>query len=123
MAKNILVIDDSPSMRNLIKATLQQAGHNVFTAQDGEKALKTVNSETLNLIVTDVNMPNMDGIALIAEVRKGESVNKDVPILVVTTEGGDSTKNSGKIAGASGWVVKPFNADVLVAAAAKLMSR
>ena len=123
MAKQILVIDDSPTMRSLAKTTLQNEGFEVTTARDGEKALKTVQHEKFDLIVTDINMPNMDGIAFTSEVRKGSTPNKAIPILVITTEGGADTKNSGKIAGASGWITKPFQPGTLVAAANKLLGK
>ena len=121
MAQKILIVDDSPSMRALEKTAMQKEGFEVITAQDGAKALKIVNHQELDMIITDINMPNMDGIAFTQEVRNGDSKNKFVPILVVTTEGGMKMKTSGKVAGASGWVVKPFTPETLIAAVKKLL--
>ena len=121
MDKVVLVIDDSPTIRSLAKTTLQNEGFEVITAQDGEEAIKIINSDKIDLIITDVNMPNMDGIAFTNEVRKGDSQNKLIPILIVTTENGMELKKSGKIAGASGWIVKPFKPDMLSMAVKKLL--
>jgi two-component system chemotaxis response regulator CheY len=121
--KKILVVDDSPSIRNVLKSTLQGGGFEVATAQDGQKAIKMVNSESFDLIITDVNMPNMNGIEFTDSVRKGENPNKHVPILVSTTESAREKKDSGRVAGASGWIVKPFEGTTLLAAVNKLLSR
>jgi two-component system chemotaxis response regulator CheY len=121
--KKILVVDDSPSIRNVLKSTLQGGGFEVATAQDGQKAIKMVNSESFDLIITDVNMPNMNGIEFTDSVRKGENPNKHVPILVSTTESAREKKDSGRVAGASGWIVKPFEGATLLAAVNKLLSR
>jgi two-component system, chemotaxis family, chemotaxis protein CheY len=114
-----LVVDDSATMRNMIKATMKDMGFEVHTAQDGEKALKSSASNKYDIILTDINMPNMDGIELIRMLR-GDGLNKTVPILVITTESGDSAKNAGREAGANGWIVKPFNPDTLSRAVGKL---
>jgi two-component system chemotaxis response regulator CheY len=114
-----LVVDDSATMRNMIKATMKDMGFEVHTAQDGEKALKSSSSHKYDVILTDINMPNMDGIELIRMLRSG-GVNKSVPILVITTESGDSAKQAGREAGANGWIVKPFNPDTLSRAVNKL---
>jgi two-component system chemotaxis response regulator CheY len=118
-AKTALVVDDSATMRNMIKATLNKEGFECITAQDGEKALKILGDQIVDIIVTDINMPNMDGIQLITELRKSPNA-KFTPILVITTEGGQSTKTAGKEAGASGWIVKPFDPTVLISAVKKL---
>ena len=125
MLKRILIIDDSPTMRTLEKATLQRNDneYEILSAQDGAKAYRVVRIEKLDLIITDINMPNMDGIEFIGKVRSEDTPNKSVPILVVSTEGGDDTKQSGKIAGASGWIVKPFQPETLLAAVEKLLSK
>lgn len=124
MKKTILFVDDSPTVRNLAKSILQgEDKYEIYTAQDGEKALKMVEKVKLDLIITDINMPNMDGIELIAAIRHNASENSNIPILVVTTEGGSDTKNKGKVAGASGWITKPFEAGTLVAATERLLSR
>jgi len=119
MARQVLVVDDSPTVRTMVKTTLQNEGYDVITAQDGEKALKTADDTKVDLIITDINMPNMDGIELIKMLRSGES-NKHTPILVITTEGGSNVKEAGKAAGATGWIVKPFQPEVLIAACKKV---
>jgi two-component system, chemotaxis family, chemotaxis protein CheY len=119
MKKTVLIVEDSPTMRNMIKVTLQGVGFECATAQDGEKALKSARETTYSLIVTDINMPNMDGIEMIKNIRSG-SANQGTPILVVTTESGDAVKSSAKAAGANGWIVKPFKPEVLESASQKL---
>ena len=116
-AKDMLIVDDSATMRNMIKAVVQEMGHTPHTAQDGEKAFKMCQSHDFDLIITDINMPNMDGIELIRVIRESHNAT---PILVITTEGGDNVKQAGKSAGASGWIVKPFNPDTLKRAITKL---
>ena len=119
MSKTALVVDDSPTIRQMIKTTMESMGFECVSAQDGEKALKILGERTVDIIVTDINMPNMDGIQLIKELR-GSRNAKFTPILVITTESGDSTKQAGKAAGASGWIVKPFKPESLQAAVTKL---
>jgi two-component system chemotaxis response regulator CheY len=119
MQKTALIVDDSATIRQVIKATITNMGFEAITAQDGEKALKILGDRTVDIIITDINMPNMDGIELIKELRKGRN-SAFTPILVITTEGNDQTKSAGKIAGASGWIVKPFKPEVLEAAVNKL---
>ena len=110
---SILVVDDSPSMREMIRFTLKSAGYEVHAAEDGVEALEFAKENSVNLVVTDVNMPNMNGIKLIAELRKLEDY-KFTPILTLTTEAGAELKNEGKEAGATGWIVKPFDPDSLL---------
>jgi two-component system chemotaxis response regulator CheY len=110
---SILVVDDSPSMREMIRFTLKSAGYEVHAAEDGVEALEFAKENPVNLVVTDVNMPNMNGIKLIAELRKLEAY-KFTPILTLTTEAGAELKNEGKEAGATGWIVKPFDPDSLL---------
>jgi two-component system chemotaxis response regulator CheY len=117
--KHALIVDDSATMRNMIKAVVTEMGFEVITAQDGEKAFRSAQSQSFDIIITDINMPNMDGIELIRLLRETDSM-KYTPILVITTEGGESVKQSGKAAGASGWIVKPFNPDTLKRAVGKL---
>ena len=112
MAK-ILTADDSASMRQMVSFTLTGAGHEVTDAVDGADALEKAKADTFDLVLSDVNMPNMDGVTLVKEVRGGGN-HRGVPILVLTTEGGDSKKADGKAAGATGWIVKPFTPDKLV---------
>ncbi|MAZ88240.1 MAG: response regulator [Cellvibrionaceae bacterium] len=119
MAK-ILAVDDSASMRQMVSFTLKGAGHDVVEACDGVEALKLAKGGAVDLVISDVNMPNMDGIALIAELRKLPSY-KFVPILMLTTESSTGKKMQGKSAGATGWIVKPFNPDQLLATIKKVL--
>lgn len=119
MPRTTLVVDDSATMRNMIKATMKDMGFEVDTAQDGEKALKSATHNKYDIILTDINMPNMDGIELIRMLREGGQ-NQGGPILVITTESGDSAKSAGREAGANGWIVKPFNPETLTRAVNKL---
>lgn len=112
MAK-ILAVDDSASMRQMVAFTLKSAGHEVVEAVDGKNALDIAKKESFNLVITDVNMPNMDGLTLTKELR-GLANFKFTPILILTTEAGGDKKMQGKAAGATGWLVKPFNPDNLL---------
>lgn len=109
----ILAVDDSASMRQMVTFTLKGAGFDVIEAVDGEDALTKAKSSKPDLILTDVNMPKMDGISLIKELRKLPEY-KFTPMLMLTTESGGDKKMEGKQAGATGWLVKPFNPDQLV---------
>ncbi|MBN2656242.1 MAG: response regulator [Spirochaetales bacterium] len=113
--KTIFAVDDSPTARASIEYTLSKAGFQVVLAEDGVKALEKIPSTPqIDVFLFDVNMPNMDGITLIKEVRKlGD--HKFTPILFLTTESQESKKMEGKAAGASGWVVKPFDPEQLIA--------
>ncbi|MBO6510525.1 MAG: response regulator [Roseibium sp.] len=113
MARKVLTVDDSKTMRDMVRFTLSGAGFDVVEAEDGVQALSVLGSTKVDLIITDINMPNMDGVTLVKEVRGGGN-HRGVPILVLTTEGGDSKKADGKAAGATGWIVKPFTPDKLV---------
>ncbi len=117
---SILAVDDSASMRQMVSFTLKGAGYDVVEAADGVQALGVAKSKTVNLVVTDVNMPNMDGISLIRELRALPSY-KFVPILMLTTETDPGKKAEGKSAGATGWLVKPFNPDQLLATIKKVL--
>ena len=117
--KKALIVDDSATMRNMIKAVMTEMGFDIVTAQDGAKAVKSAGTDKFDIVVTDINMPNMDGIELIRVLRDTDSM-KFTPILVITTEGGDNVKKAGKEAGASGWIVKPFNPDTVKRAVTKL---
>ncbi len=116
----ILAVDDSPSMRQMVRYTLENAGYEVIQASDGIEALDYAKNSSADLVLTDVNMPNMDGIALCKELR-GLSHYKGVPILMLTTESAPETKTRGKEAGATGWIVKPFNPEQLLATIAKVL--
>ena len=117
----ILAVDDSASMRQMVSFTLKGAGYDVVEADDGVNALNVAKGgKKVDLVVTDVNMPNMDGISLIKELRQLPNY-KFTPILMLTTEAGDGKKQEGKAAGATGWIVKPFNPDQLLATIKKVL--
>ena len=105
---SILAVDDSPSMRQMVSHTLESAGYEVVMANDGVEALKIAADTSVNLVLTDINMPNMDGITLVKELRKLDAYRYK-PILVLTTESSTEKKMQGKEAGATGWLVKPFD--------------
>lgn len=110
----VLAVDDSASMRQMVSFTLKGAGYDVVEAKDGVEALSLAKKGKFNLVITDVNMPNMDGISLIKELRALPDY-KFIPMLMLTTESGMDKKSEGKSAGATGWIVKPFNPDQLLA--------
>ena len=116
----ILAVDDSTSMRQMVAFTLKGAGHEVVEAADGVAALAAAKSAQFDVIVTDVNMPNMDGVSLTRELRTLPQY-KFIPILILTTEAGDIRKQEGRSAGATGWLVKPFNPDQLLATVKKVL--
>lgn len=120
MAKRILTVDDSASIRQVVKFTLSGAGYEVFEAVDGKDALAKLNGASVHLIITDLNMPNLDGLGLIRAVRSTPS-HKFTPILMLTTESMDSKKQEGKAAGATGWIVKPFTPDQLLAVVKRVL--
>ena len=119
MAK-ILAVDDSASMRQMVSFTLKGAGHDVQEASDGVEALKIAQTGTFDLVLTDINMPNMDGVTLIKELRQLPAY-KFIPMLTLTTESGAEKKAEGKQAGATGWIVKPFSPDQLLATIKKVL--
>ncbi len=112
MGKKILIADDSTSMRQMIEFTLSDAGYVVVQAVDGEDAFSRFASD-VNLVITDLNMPKMNGIDLIKKIRGG-TVNKFLPIIMLTTESEQAKKDEGKKAGATAWIVKPFTPDNLL---------
>ena len=116
----ILVVDDSASMRQMVEFTLKEAGHRVMVAEDGQVALNLARGAPADLVITDVNMPNMDGITLIKELRTLPAY-KFTPILILTTEATTEKKMEGKGAGATGWIVKPFNPEKLLATVNKVL--
>ncbi len=117
---SILAVDDSASMRQMVSFTLKGAGYEVIEAVDGVDALNKAKGKAVNLVITDVNMPNMDGITLISELRKLPAY-KFIPLLMLTTESGMDKKQAGKAAGATGWIVKPFNPDQLLGTVKKVL--
>ncbi len=116
----ILIVDDSTSMRKLVMGTLTDEGHSVVEAEDGESALEVARQDSFDVVVTDVNMPKMDGITLLAELRKMSGF-KFTPILVLTTEMDPIKKKDAKQKGATGWLVKPFNPTQLLATIKKVL--
>ena len=117
---SILAVDDSASMRQMVSFTLKGAGYDVIEAVDGVDALNKAKGKTVNMVLTDVNMPNMDGITLIKELRKLPNY-KFTPMLMLTTESAGDKKAQGKSAGATGWLVKPFNPDQLLGTIKKVI--
>lgn len=120
MAKNVLIVDDSASIRQMVEATLKQAGYQVTAAADGQKALDQCKGKSFDFVLTDQNMPNMDGLTLIKSLR-GLPKFKSTPIVVLTTEASDAMKAKGRAAGATGWMVKPFDPAKLLEVAKKVM--
>ena len=108
MAKTILAVDDSSSLRQMVAFSLKAAGYLVVEAVDGQDGLDKAKQQTVDLVLTDQNMPRMDGLTLIRSLRELASYKK-VPILMLTTEASDEMKNKGRAAGANGWLVKPFD--------------
>jgi two-component system chemotaxis response regulator CheY len=113
MSKTILAVDDSASIRQMVAFTLKSSGYEVVEAVDGMDGLEKAKSKTFNLILTDQNMPRMDGLNLIKNLR-AMAQYKSTPILMLTTESSDAMKAQGKAAGATGWLVKPFDPQKLV---------
>lgn len=108
MAKKILIVDDSPSNRRMVQFTLKSGGYDVIEAEDGQDGLEKAITSQAHLVVTDQNMPRMDGLTLIRSLRATSSYRR-VPILMLTTESSDEMKALGRAAGATGWMVKPFD--------------
>jgi len=120
MAKTIMIIDDSASLRQVVSITLTGAGYDVLEACDGKDALAKLTGQKIHLMISDVNMPNMDGITFLKAVRELPSY-KFTPIIMLTTEAGEEMKKSGQAAGAKAWVVKPFKPEFLLMAVSKLI--
>ena len=119
MGKVILTVDDAATIRKMVSFTLRGAGHQMLEAADGVQALETLRSGLVDLVITDVNMPNMGGIELTRRMRALPSFLK-TPIVLLTTESDPQKKAEGRAAGATGWMVKPFNQEQLLALVAKL---
>ena len=120
MASSILIVDDSPSVRQMVNFTLTTAGYKTDEAGDGKQALTKAQSNSYSLIFTDQNMPNMDGLTLIRTLRQMPNY-KSTPILMLTTESGDAMKTQGRAAGATGWLVKPFDPQKLLDVVKKVL--
>lgn len=120
MAKRILTVDDSASIRQVVGFTLRQAGYEVVEAADGQEAVEKFQGSPAQLVITDLNMPRLDGIGLIRALR-AQPASKFVPIVMLTTESQESRKQEGKAAGATGWIVKPFKPEQLLAVVKKVL--
>ncbi|MFA5626677.1 MAG: response regulator [Thiohalomonadaceae bacterium] len=120
MAKSILIVDDSATLRQVVSIALKGAGYDVIEACDGKDALSKLNGQKIHLIVSDVNMPNMDGITFVQEAKKLPAY-KFTPIIMLTTEAGEDKKAAGQAAGAKAWVVKPFKPEQMLNAVSKLI--
>ena len=120
MAKTILAIDDSASIRQMVSFTLKSAGYEVLDAVDGQDGLDKARSHDVSLVLTDQNMPRMDGISLVKKLRESPKF-KSTPILILTTESSDAMKQAGRAAGATGWLVKPFDPAKLIEVIGKVI--
>jgi len=116
----VLTVDDSPSIRQMIKVTLEPAGHNVIEAGDGAQGLARCQASRPDLVITDLNMPTMNGLELIRALRKLPALT-GLPIVFLTTESNDAVKQEAKSAGATGWITKPFKPEQLLSVVAKLV--
>lgn len=120
MPKSVLIVDDAASIRATVSIALQGAGYEVIEACDGNDALSKLSGKRVNLIISDVNMPGMDGLTLLKRLRE-QAATKYIPVIMLTTEGGDDKKGQGKDAGAKAWIVKPFHPTKLLDAVSKLI--
>jgi two-component system chemotaxis response regulator CheY len=120
MAKQILTADDSASVRQMVNFTLRQGGYEVVEAVDGADALLKLQNHKIDMLITDLNMPNLDGIGLIKAARALPSC-RFIPIIMLTTESQAGKKQEGKSAGATGWIVKPFKPDQIIAVVKKVL--
>ncbi len=120
MSKIIMTVDDSASVRQMVNFTLRNAGYDVIEAADGRDALSKLNGSPVHMVITDLNMPNLDGIGLIRALR-AIATYKFIPIIMLTTESQAEKKQEGKTAGATGWIVKPFQPEQLLAVVKKVL--
>lgn len=120
MAKNIMIVDDSASLRQVVSIALKSAGYDVVEACDGKDALTKLDGRKIHLIISDVNMPNMDGITFV-KAAKQLPAYRFTPVIMLTTEAGDAIKQQGQAAGAKAWVVKPFQPAQMLVAVSKLI--
>ncbi len=120
MGKLIMIVDDSASLRQVVGIALKGAGYDVIEASDGRDALGKLTGQKVNLVISDVNMPNMDGITFVREMKKLSSY-KFTPVMMLTTESQQDKKMEGKAAGAKAWLVKPFQPPTLLDAVSKLV--
>ncbi len=119
--QSVLAVDDSASIRTLVSHVLEAAGYQVVLAEDGREALEFARDNDVDVVLTDINMPNLDGIGLIKALRTLPNY-KFTPLLVLTTESGHEKKMEGKAAGATGWIVKPFNPEQLISTVGKVIA-
>ena len=120
MAKTILSVDDSASVRQMVTFTLKGAGYNVLEAGDGEDGLTKLNGAAVDMVITDLNMPKLDGIGFIKKIRANPKY-KFIPVIMLTTESQAEKKQAGKAAGATGWIVKPFKPEQLLGVVKKVL--
>lgn len=120
MSKVIMIVEDSATMRQMVGFTLKRNGYEVIEAEDGSDAMGKINGSPINMIITDLNMPNMDGLEFIRNVRQTPSC-KYTPIIMLTTESQETKKSEGRAAGATGWIVKPFSPEQLMAVVEKVI--
>lgn len=120
MNKTIMAVDDSASIRQMVNFTLKDAGYDVIEAMDGKDALNKLNGTSIHMLISDVNMPNMDGIELVRQLRAIPDY-RFIPIIMLTTESQDAKKQEGKQVGATGWIVKPFKPEQLTAVVKKVL--
>lgn len=116
----IMAVDDSPSIRKMVSLTLRSAGHDVLVAEDGDEAYELAKTESVELVITDLYMPNVNGIELVAKLRQLDNY-RYIPLLFLTTESSGDMKKKGKEAGATGWIVKPFVPEGLLATIDKVL--
>ena len=120
MAKTIMVVDDSASLRTVVKIALQSNGYEVIEGENGQDALNKLQGQKVHLVISDVNMPIMDGITFVTEMKKNAAY-KFTPVIMLTTEAGQDMKEKGKAAGAKAWVIKPFQPQQMLDAVSKLI--
>jgi two-component system, chemotaxis family, chemotaxis protein CheY len=120
MSKKILVVDDSSSVRTVARMALRERGYEVVEASNGQEGLKALDADRIHLVISDVNMPTMDGISFLKEIKRHPNY-KFTPVIMLTTEAGEDKKQEGRAAGAKAWITKPFQPQLLVDAVAKLM--
>ncbi len=118
--KRIMTVDDSTSVRMMVGFTLKEAGYEILEAEDGQDAYDKLNEESVHMVIADVNMPRMNGIELVKKLRSHPR-HRFTPIIMLTTESQDSKKQEGREAGATGWIVKPFQPDQLLAVVRKVL--
>lgn len=120
MGKTIMIVDDAKSMRGLVSMTLQSAGYEVVEACDGQDALEKIGGQKVNMVISDLNMPNMNGIEMIKKLKQNPQY-KFLPIVMLTTESEDVRKKEGQAAGAKAWIVKPFKPETVLKVVSKII--